>query len=97
MYQELSSVFSGSKENARAVEALGKIWSHIEGNMESVAVQLYRTMFKSKPDLFTVFPFYTDEWNKIVYSDYTGNYSDQPPASWFLVCRWDILLVLIFW
>jgi len=44
-------------------------------------------MFIEKPSLFTLFSFHTDDWNKISYADYTGNYQEQPADTWFVVCR----------
>ena len=47
----------------------------------------YRQMFKLDPDLMVKYPFYQDEWNKISYNDYKGNFPDQPPNNWFVVFR----------
>jgi len=78
----------GTKENSLVSETLTKLWNHIESNVESVAIQTYRTMFKEKPSLFSLlFTFHADEWNKIVYTDYTGSYVEQPPETWFVICR----------
>ncbi|XP_070569023.1 androglobin-like isoform X9 [Ptychodera flava] len=82
----------GNKENEFAKEHLVKSWTIIEPNMDQHALTLFRTMFKIDPDLMPKFPFYQDEWNKISYSDYQGNYPDQPPNTWFVVFR-DVFYV----
>ena len=48
---------------------------------------ILRYMFKLDPDLMVKYPFYQDEWNKISYDDYSGQYPDHPPNSWFVVFR----------
>jgi hypothetical protein len=45
-------------------------------------------MFKIEPDLMVKYPFYKDEWNKISYNDYKGQFPDQPPNNWFVVFRY---------
>lgn len=47
----------------------------------------YRYMFKLDPDVMVKYPFHKDEWNKISYDDYSGQYPDHPPNSWFVVFR----------
>ena len=44
-------------------------------------------MFKLNEDIMQKYPFYQDEWNKISYADYRGNYPEQPSGSWFVVLR----------
>ncbi|XP_077977911.1 androglobin-like isoform X2 [Glandiceps talaboti] len=82
----------GTEENSLAKEQLVKSWALIEQNWEQHALTLFRTMFKIDPELMPKFPFYQDEWNKISYSDYQGNYPDQPPNTWFVVFR-DVFYV----
>ncbi|KAL4233261.1 hypothetical protein ACF0H5_007945 [Mactra antiquata] len=83
---------SGSDENIKVSQNLQKCWSLIEqnldaGNPEHPGLYLLRLMFKQDPDMMAKYPFYKDEWNKISYNDYKGNFPDQPPNNWFVVFR----------
>ena len=49
-------------------------------------------MFKLDPEIMPKYPFYQDEWNKISFADYSGQYPDQPPHTWFVVFRLVSLL-----
>ena len=44
-------------------------------------------MFKLSTDLISKFPFYKDEWNKMVCTDYQGVYPEQPSNTWFILFR----------
>ncbi|XP_033740802.1 androglobin-like isoform X8 [Pecten maximus] len=77
----------GTEENTRAMEALQKSWAILEQNIEQNGLYLFRYMFKLDPDIMSKYPFYQDEWNKISYADYTGQYPDQPANNWFVVFR----------
>lgn len=46
-----------------------------------------RLMFKSKCKSMESYPCYQDEDTKVAFADYTVNYPDQPPNSWFIVFR----------
>ncbi|OWF38911.1 Androglobin [Mizuhopecten yessoensis] len=83
----------GTEENTRAMEALQKSWAILEQNIEQNGLYLFRYMFKLDPDIMSKYPFYQDEWNKISYADYTGQYPDQPANNWFVVFR-EIFYVL---
>ncbi|XP_064627067.1 androglobin-like isoform X5 [Lineus longissimus] len=78
---------SGTEENLRVQEILQRAWAIMEPNVEQYGLQLFRTMFKSDPEMMSYFPFHKDEWNKISYSDYNGVYPEQPPNTWFVVFR----------
>nr|XP_006811496.1 PREDICTED: androglobin-like [Saccoglossus kowalevskii] len=80
----------GCEENLQAKEHLLKSWALMESTWEQHALTLFRTIFKIDPELMPKFPFYQDEWNKISYSDYQGNYPDQPPNTWFVVFRYSV-------
>eukprot|EP00057_Strongylocentrotus_purpuratus_P006163 XP_011660637.1 PREDICTED: androglobin isoform X28 [Strongylocentrotus purpuratus] len=82
----------GTTINVQAKEQLQKAWSIMEPNLEQHALHLFRTMFKTDPDLMPDFTFYQDEWNKISYVDFQGTYQEQPPHTWFVVFR-DVLFV----
>lgn len=47
-------------------------------------------MFELNPHIMQYYPFYKDEWNRIVYDDYPavpGTYPDQVSNSWFILFR----------
>jgi hypothetical protein len=77
----------GTEENLRVQDVLQRAWAVVEPSVEQYGLQLFRTMFKSDPDMMSFFPFHKDEWNKISYSDYHGVYPEQPPNTWFVVFR----------
>ncbi|XP_053396619.1 androglobin-like isoform X26 [Mercenaria mercenaria] len=82
----------GSDENQKVLQNLQKCWAIIEQNLDPSnpdhpGLFLFRQMFKLDPDLMVKYPFYKDEWNKISYNDYKGQYPDQPPNNWFVVFR----------
>uniref|UniRef100_G3U8C8 Androglobin n=1 Tax=Loxodonta africana TaxID=9785 RepID=G3U8C8_LOXAF len=63
-------------------------------NLEQYAASLLRLMFKSKCKSIKSYPCYQDEETKIAFADYTVNYPDQPPNSWFIVFSYrEIFLV----
>lgn len=60
-------------------------------------------MYELDPQLFTMFPFYEDEWKRVIHNDYNGAFPEQPAHIWFLVFRFahdslkaSILLKKIF-
>ncbi|XP_060593126.1 androglobin-like isoform X19 [Ruditapes philippinarum] len=82
----------GSEENQKVLQNLQKCWAIIEQNLDPnnpdhPGLFLFRQMFKIEPDLMVKYPFYKDEWNKISYNDYKGQFPDQPPNNWFVVFR----------
>ncbi|XP_052244735.1 androglobin-like isoform X7 [Dreissena polymorpha] len=82
----------GSEENLKVQQNLQKCWAIIEqnldpGNPDHPGLFLFRNMFKMEPDLMVKYPFHKDEWNKISYNDYKGQYPDQSPNNWFVVFR----------
>ncbi|WAR07044.1 ADGB-like protein [Mya arenaria] len=82
----------GSDENAKVAANLQKCWTLLEQAMEPSSPEhpglfLFRHMFKLEPDMMVKYPFYKDEWNKISYNDYKGQYPDQPPNNWFVIFR----------
>ncbi|KAI0209587.1 Androglobin [Lamellibrachia satsuma] len=77
----------GTKENLHAHELLQKAWPVFEANLEQNGLLLFRNLFKLAPELMPKYSFYKDEWNKISYSDYQGNYPEQPANTWFVVFR----------
>lgn len=77
----------GTDVQAKALESLTKAWAAIEGNAEQMGLNLFRHLFKTDPEIMPKYPFYQDEWNKISYADYTGNFADQPAGAWFVVFR----------
>ncbi|XP_007941410.1 androglobin [Orycteropus afer afer] len=81
-----------TKENIVVSDTLQKVWALLEMNIEQYAVFLLRLMFKSKCKSIESYPCYQDEETKIAFADYTVNYPDQPPNSWFIVFR-EIFLV----
>ncbi|XP_053398044.1 androglobin-like [Mercenaria mercenaria] len=88
----------GSDENQKVLQNLQKCWAIIEQNLDPSnpdhpGLFLFRQMFKLDPDLMVKYPFYKDEWNKISYNDYKGQYPDQPPNNWFVVFR-EVFLVM---
>ena len=99
----LNFVTLGSPENASCVEQLTKVLQLVTSNCEQISIATYRHMFTEKPSLFQLFPFHTDDWNKISYMDYTGTYPEQQADSWFVVCRYvslfpfKIFLTMCHW
>ncbi|XP_023406369.2 androglobin [Loxodonta africana] len=81
-----------TKENIIVSDTLQKVWAILEMNLEQYAASLLRLMFKSKCKSIKSYPCYQDEETKIAFADYTVNYPDQPPNSWFIVFR-EIFLV----
>ncbi|KAM6185242.1 androglobin [Rhynchocyon petersi] len=81
-----------TKENIIVADTLQKAWAGLETNIEQYAVSLLRLMFKSKCKSMELYPCYQDEETKIAFADYTVNYSEQPPNSWFIVFR-EVFLV----
>ncbi|ELT91375.1 hypothetical protein CAPTEDRAFT_224147 [Capitella teleta] len=77
----------GTELNLKTQELLQKAYTAIEANTESHGLALFRSMFKTDPDLMQKYPFHLDEWNKISLADYQGSHPDQPPNSWFIVFR----------
>ena len=69
------------------LEQLTKSWAHVENNLETCAIQLYRRIFKLDQDLFPLFPFYKDEWTRVTFTDYNGFFSEQAENTWFLLFR----------
>lgn len=82
------AVTLGSAENVSCVEQLTKVLQLVTSNCEQISISTYRHMFTMKPSLFQLFPFHSDDWNKISYMDYTGTYPEQQADSWFVVCRY---------
>ncbi|XP_068925830.1 androglobin [Petaurus breviceps papuanus] len=76
-----------TQENTDVADTLQKLWSLLEFNVEQYSVSLLRLMFKSKCKSFELYPCYKDEETKIAFADYSVNYPDQPPNSWFIVFR----------
>nr|XP_048281127.1 androglobin isoform X6 [Myodes glareolus] len=81
-----------TKENASVSDTLQKIWTVLEINLEQYALSLLRLMFKSKCKSMESYPCYQDEETKVAFADYTVNYADQPPNSWFIVFRETFLV-----
>ncbi|XP_045150509.1 androglobin [Echinops telfairi] len=81
-----------TKENILVSDTLQKFWAVVEMNMEQYSVSLLRLMFKSKCRSIESYPCYQDEETKIAFADYSVNYPDQPPNSWFIVFR-EVFLV----
>ncbi|XP_026642197.1 androglobin [Microtus ochrogaster] len=81
-----------TKENASVSDTLQKIWAVLEINLEQYALSLLRLMFKSKCKSMESYPCYQDEETKVAFADYTVNYPDQPPNSWFIVFRETFLV-----
>ncbi|XP_049759093.1 androglobin isoform X3 [Elephas maximus indicus] len=81
-----------TKENIIVSDTLQKVWAILEMNLEQYAASLLRLMFKTKCKSIKSYPCYQDEETKIAFADYTVNYPDQPPNSWFIVFR-EIFLV----
>ncbi|XP_075805204.1 androglobin isoform X5 [Microtus pennsylvanicus] len=81
-----------TKENAIVSDTLQKIWAVLEINLEQYALSLLRLMFKSKCKSMESYPCYQDEETKVAFTDYTVNYPDQPPNSWFIVFRETFLV-----
>ncbi|XP_071138088.1 androglobin-like isoform X50 [Mytilus edulis] len=77
----------GTEVNKKVSETLQKSWAVLEQNAEQYGLSLFRYMFKLDPDVMVKYPFHKDEWNKISYDDYSGQYPDHPPNSWFVVFR----------
>ncbi|XP_041351984.1 androglobin-like isoform X2 [Gigantopelta aegis] len=77
----------GTDENIKVVEQLQKAWAILETNAEETGLYLFREMFKLNEDIMQKYPFYQDEWNKISYADYRGNYPEQSSGAWFVVFR----------
>ncbi|CAC5378199.1 Androglobin [Mytilus coruscus] len=77
----------GTEVNKKVTETLQKSWAILEQNAEQYGLSLFRYMFKLDPDVMVKYPFHKDEWNKISYDDYSGQYPDHPPNSWFVVFR----------
>ncbi|KAL3881172.1 hypothetical protein ACJMK2_027629 [Sinanodonta woodiana] len=82
----------GTEENLKVQQNLQKCWQVIEQNLDPTSPEhpglyLFRHMFKTDMDLMEKFPFYQDEWNKISYADYQGQYPEQPNNTWFVVFR----------
>ncbi|XP_043855514.1 androglobin [Dromiciops gliroides] len=74
-------------QNNDVADTLQKLWSLLDINLEQYSVSLLRLMFKSKCKSFERYPCYQDEETKIAFADYSVNYPDQPPNSWFIVFR----------
>uniref|UniRef100_A0A8C2MAZ6 Androglobin n=1 Tax=Cricetulus griseus TaxID=10029 RepID=A0A8C2MAZ6_CRIGR len=81
-----------TKENASVSDTLQKIWAVLDMNMEQYALSLLRLMFKSKCKSMESYPCYQDEETKMAFADYTVNFPDQPPNSWFIVFRETFLV-----
>ncbi|CAH7315332.1 Adgb [Phodopus roborovskii] len=81
-----------TKENASVADTLQKIWAVLDINMEQYALSLLRLMFKSKCKSMESYPCYQDEETKMAFADYTVNYPDQPPNSWFIIFRETFLV-----
>ncbi|XP_008072211.1 androglobin [Carlito syrichta] len=81
-----------TKENISVADTLQKVWAILELNLEQYALSLLRLMFKSKCKSMESYPCYQDEETKIAFADYTVNYQDQPPNSWFIVFRETFLV-----
>ncbi|KAL5010667.1 hypothetical protein ScPMuIL_012972 [Solemya velum] len=77
----------GTEENLKVMENLQKTWSILDPNLEQHGHNLFTTIFQLDPDLLAKYPFYQDEWYKIFYDDYQGQFADQPPNNWFIVFR----------
>ncbi|CAG2214029.1 Androglobin [Mytilus edulis] len=70
----------GTEVNKKVSETLQKSWAVLEQNAEQYGLSLFRFFWNYNP-------FHKDEWNKISYDDYSGQYPDHPPNSWFVVFR----------
>ncbi|KAL1770489.1 androglobin isoform X1 [Sigmodon hispidus] len=81
-----------TKENSNVADTLQKIWTVLEMNLEQYALSLLRLMFRSKCKSMESYPCYQDEETKVAFADYTVNYPDQPPNSWFIVFRETFLV-----
>lgn len=42
----------------------------------------------NKPQLIQSFQFRNDDWNMVIFKDYSGPFSDQPANSWFTLFRY---------
>ena len=87
------SFVSNSKQAGYIIFELSRL-NNVDNSLYNSSVILsltiyycYRLFFKAEPDLMPKYAFYTDEWNKIAYCDYTGSYPDQPANTWFIVLR----------
>ncbi|XP_063712017.1 androglobin-like isoform X5 [Symsagittifera roscoffensis] len=77
----------GSTEHNKAREQLQKVWSFLENNMDTCGLTLLRAMFRLDPTQLQRFPFSSDEWTKIAYADYTGQFGEQTSSTWFVLFR----------
>ncbi len=82
---------AGSSEHNKARDQLQKVWSFLENNQDTCGMTLLRAMFRAEPAQIERFPFFSDEWTKIAYADYTGQFGEQPPATWFVLFRFAII------
>lgn len=46
-----------------------------------------RNFLGKYPFLFSKYPFQTDEWNRLNFTDYNGTYTEQPANTWFILLR----------
>ncbi|XP_064412031.1 androglobin isoform X2 [Latimeria chalumnae] len=83
----MNSRTPGKTENITCKEALQKIWTILEPNIEQHGVTLLRHMFKSKSKSVQLYPCYKDELTRLTYADYIVTYPEQPANSWFVVFR----------
>ncbi|KAM4866335.1 androglobin [Thomomys bottae] len=81
-----------TKENTTVAEALLKVWTVLELNLEQYAISLLRLMFKSKCKSMESYPCFQDEETKLTFADYTVTYPEQPPNYWFIVFRETFLV-----
>ncbi|XP_037541083.1 androglobin [Nematolebias whitei] len=81
----------GTEENLRAFEILSDMWPKIESDADKHAAVLLRFIINSSRTTDKLGHCLQDEWNKIIFADYSVSLQDSP-SSWVLLFR-EVFLV----